>query len=590
MGIVRYQGFLRIRFGNHFYHKFREIVGKSHKKVVKRLFIDWNALIHISAHEAYTTSDPNLYRQMKQNPEYFWISDGGVSDRLLQNVFAIVEETKPQNLLYLAADGVVTRAKMMQQRQRTYAHLLYETGIFDPTLVKPGTAFMEVVINDFIKKLRNHVKANRSKWPTNIIISDSNIPGEGEHKIMEQLSIIDDSDRNASKGMDIIYSPDSDMQVLTTLHSRPNDQTIVMRQVHGWDFLDPKASPRWEYYDSTSIRDEIDLKMKYEDFAFIISFAGNDFLPSLPMGMNQNRTKVFDRLIETYQKVFPNSRGEARLLNGRDINYENLLLYLRGLKYAEEELLVDMLNHQHENPEKFIRRNDRKEIIDDHRWDLLEITGKDTNLAKAPEDEIIASGFVYQIFSELYRRRVSGTWEDSSPYSNIDFDAIPEMCHDYLSGLWWIMNYYITQTKEINKNWCYPHHYAPTVDHLIKYLESHPYKDYTLGVRSLIEQPDDEITSIEHLLMILPREKLHLVNPIVKSTFLELAPDLYPESFQIDSTFVEVKPISEYSSEVGNSKILLNFPSLQRVRKIFDTVRSHVKLPKPKLITITNIY
>lgn len=588
MGILKFQPFLRIRFGKHFYHKFSEILAKSYKKFVKRLFIDWNALIHVSAHEAYTTSDPNLYRQMQENPEYFWISEGGVSDRLFQNVFDIVKETKPQNLLYLAADGVVTRAKMMQQRQRTYAHLLYETGIFDPTLVKPGTAFMEIVIKDFVRRLRSHVKANRSKWPSKIVISDSNIPGEGEHKIMQELVIIDDADRNASKGMDMIYSPDSDMQVLTTLHSRPNDQTIVMRQVHGWDFLDPKASPHWEYYDSTAIRDEIDLTMKYEDFAFIVSFAGNDFLPSLPLGMNPNRTKVFDRLIETYKKVFPASKGEARLLNGRDIDFPNLLLYLRGLKYAEEELLVDMLNYQHGNPEKFIRRNAEKEIIEDHRWDLLEMTGKDTNVAKGPDDEVLGLNFVYQIFSELYRRRVSGTWEDSTPYSGINFDTIPEMCHDYLSGLWWITNYYMTQTKEINTNWCYPHHYAPTVDHLIKYLESHLYEDYTRDVRMFKEKEETEVTSVEHLLMILPREKLHLVNPIVKSTFLELAPDLYPENFQVDSTFVEVKPISEYSSEVGNSKILLNFPSLERVSGIFDIVRSHVKLPKPKLITITN--
>jgi 5'-3' exonuclease len=588
MGINRYQSFLRIRFGKHFYHKFSEILAKSHKKFVKRLFIDWNALIHVSAHEAYTTSDPNLYRQMQENPEYFWISEGGVSDRLFQNVFDIVKETKPQNLLYLAADGVVTRAKMMQQRQRTYAHLLYETGIFDPTLVKPGTAFMEIVIKDFVRRLRSHVKANRSKWPSKIVISDSNIPGEGEHKIMQELVIIDDADRNASKGMDVIYSPDSDMQVLTTLHSRPNDQTIVMRQVHGWDFLDPKASPHWEYYDSTAIRDEIDLTMKYEDFAFIVSFAGNDFLPSLPLGMNPNRTKVFDRLIETYKKVFPASKGEARLLNGRDIDFPNLLLYLRGLKYAEEELLVDMLNYQHGNPEKFIRRNAEKEIIEDHRWDLLETTGKDANVAKGPDDEVLGLNFVYQIFTELYRRRVSGTWEDSTPYSGINFDAVPEMCHDYLSGLWWITNYYMTQTKEINTNWCYPHHYAPTVDHLIKYLESHLYEDYTRDVRMFKEKEETEVTSVEHLLMILPREKLHLVNPIVKSTFLELAPDLYPESFQVDRTFVEVKPISEYSSEVGNSKILLNFPSLERISGIFDIVRSHVKLPKPKLITITN--
>jgi len=81
---------------------------------------------------------------------------------------------------------------------------------------------------------------------------------------------------------------------------------------------------------------------------------------------------------------------------------------------------------------------------------------------------------------------------------------------------------------------------------------------------------------------------LHLVHPVVKSTFLEVAPDLYPTGFQVDSTFVQVEGIERYSNEIGSSVILLNFPSLERVMSIFASVREHVPVVKAKLVTISN--
>jgi len=82
--------------------------------------MDFNALIHITAREVYTTSDPVIYRQMKENPEAYWISDGGISDRLVQNVYDIVLETKPKYLMTIDFDCLVTKAKMTHQTQKSY--------------------------------------------------------------------------------------------------------------------------------------------------------------------------------------------------------------------------------------------------------------------------------------------------------------------------------------------------------------------------------------------------------------------------------------------------------------------------------------
>ena len=119
-----------------------------------------------------------------------------------QFVDDLVKIVRPQNLLFLAVDGPAPRAKMNQQRQRRFraakelSKALKESELkgeevpldpFDSNCITPGTTFMSrltTFLDYYIsKKIRDD-----SNWRTpQIILSGAEVPGEGEHKIMEYI-------------------------------------------------------------------------------------------------------------------------------------------------------------------------------------------------------------------------------------------------------------------------------------------------------------------------------------------------------------------------------------------------------------------
>ena len=104
-----------------------------------------------------------------------------------------IQQTKPDNTVLIAFDGVAPVAKLEQQRNRRYKSRL-EKHIFgeiegdesgwDSTAITPGTAFMNTLgerINDYY---RNREKDYGLK---KIIVSTSDDIGEGEHKIFHYI-------------------------------------------------------------------------------------------------------------------------------------------------------------------------------------------------------------------------------------------------------------------------------------------------------------------------------------------------------------------------------------------------------------------
>ena len=92
------------------------------------------------------------------------------------------------DIVFIAFDGVAPLAKLEQQRNRRYksqftSDVLSTISVsneqkWNTTAITPGTAFMEKLdkkVSLFFKKYKN------------VIVSGSNIPGEGEHKIFTHL-------------------------------------------------------------------------------------------------------------------------------------------------------------------------------------------------------------------------------------------------------------------------------------------------------------------------------------------------------------------------------------------------------------------
>lgn len=131
---------------------------------------------------------------------------------MFKKIFLYVDKmykfVKPTTVLYLAVDGVAPRAKMNQQRSRRFrsakeAEVLAaeitqrenfsgresqenKATVFDSNCITPGTDFMLKLSLALNKWVEYKLKTD-SFWQegATVILSGPDVPGEGEHKVME---------------------------------------------------------------------------------------------------------------------------------------------------------------------------------------------------------------------------------------------------------------------------------------------------------------------------------------------------------------------------------------------------------------------
>ena len=146
------------------------------------LFMDCNSIIYDAVHSIEHTDDFSLYEDQIIST---------VVDKIKNYIFVI----RPTKSVFIAFDGVAPLAKMEQQITRRQKTLFLSNLSFDETTkinkdkwntsaITPGTEFMkklsEKVNYEFtLKEKQFNVKK--------IIVSASDQPGEGEHKLFDYL-------------------------------------------------------------------------------------------------------------------------------------------------------------------------------------------------------------------------------------------------------------------------------------------------------------------------------------------------------------------------------------------------------------------
>ena len=97
-----------------------------------------------------------------------------------------IQQICPTHLVYVAFDGVAPVAKLNQQKNRRYKSWFMgqydpsDKPMWDSTAITPGTDFM----NKLNLQVRYHFRKPSSFNVNQVIISGSDFPGEGEHKIL----------------------------------------------------------------------------------------------------------------------------------------------------------------------------------------------------------------------------------------------------------------------------------------------------------------------------------------------------------------------------------------------------------------------
>jgi 5'-3' exoribonuclease 1 len=160
----------------------------------------------------------------------------------------ITQIVKPQVSVYMAIDGVAPRAKLNQQRSRRFrsakdmaeatkdmpkekdeAGNLKGPNVFDSNCITPGTEFMARVSETIKYFIRKKIKEDPIWRNLKIIFSGHEIPGEGEHKIMEHIRMMRNQPGYQPNTRHCIYGQDADLIMLGLVTHEPH--FTILREV-----------------------------------------------------------------------------------------------------------------------------------------------------------------------------------------------------------------------------------------------------------------------------------------------------------------------------------------------------------------------
>lgn len=248
----------------------------------------------------------------------FRLSEEEMFIRIFNYIEHLFGKIKPKKLFYMAIDGVAPRAKMNQQRARRFRTALeaetarekaIKEGVempkeppFDSNCITPGTEFMAKLTQQ-LKYFVNKKVTEDADWQgCEIVLSGHEVPGEGEHKIMEYI-------RNAKAQPDYdhnirhcLYGLDADLIMLGLLSHDPH--FCLLREEVTFGRAAKSKSKELEHQNFylmhlCIVREYLELEFQelkqdgvlnfafdlervIDDFILMGFFVGNDFLPNLP--------------------------------------------------------------------------------------------------------------------------------------------------------------------------------------------------------------------------------------------------------------------------------------------------------------------
>ncbi|XP_058087535.1 5'-3' exoribonuclease 3-like [Magnolia sinica] len=176
-------------------------------------YLDMNCIIHSCYRGDYQSSRPKTCDE--------------VFNSIFEEIDRLFRIVRPRTLLYMAIDGVATIAKMRKQRCGRFLsaklkELMEAEGdlpeipceVSDSSVITPGTEFMDrlsKVLKCYIRLRLN----NDPGWKDiKVILSDANVPGEGEHKIMSFIRLQRNRDGYNPNTHHCVYGLDTDLIML----------------------------------------------------------------------------------------------------------------------------------------------------------------------------------------------------------------------------------------------------------------------------------------------------------------------------------------------------------------------------------------
>lgn len=369
------------------YPLFKKLYDPEIIPAIDNFFIDLNGVLYRCAKD-----DKALFRDILKGKNF-----GEIFAAIFNYINFLVNHTRPRKRIYIAIDGVAPRAKMNNQRQRRYHsarankslndfltdELQTDPGVvsFKNNSISPGTDFMMDLI-DHVKFFVQRKIHEDDNWKgIEVIFSGGDIPGEGEHKIMDWLrgwKQSPDYDINESH---CIYSNDADLIFLGLSLHLP--KMLILREVHKFsDNPVNSATKRTseepqiellfinllrEYMELEYNKDkdrynhQFDIERVIDDFILIAYFIGNDFLHQLYCMSTKKGN--FDEMIEIFKTTLPGLGGY--LSDKGRINWPNFAKFLQKIMPLEIKMIETTLEQMREYLEE--TKKSKQSLFNDTR-------------------------------------------------------------------------------------------------------------------------------------------------------------------------------------------------------------------------------
>ena len=469
------------------------IIQKKKVDTIDNFYLDSNSIIYDVIHSNSGLNNNEIYELVCKKILYY------------------ASLVNPTNVLFIALDGVAPVAKLSQQRTRRIKTKLISNienqllnkneSKWDSTQITPGTPFMKG-LNDYMRKYFGSVQMK-----CKIILSLSDVPGEGEHKLCHHI-------RSSTKYTEtsVIYGLDADLIMLGLLHLKYNKSVYLFRETpHFIRQLKTDLNPDELYYlsmNDLSLRvakdmlctDETNTQDAINDYVFLCFILGNDFIPHHPgVNIRTNGIQIILDVYTTYMDNVPIEFTCKRIIDeSNNINWKCFKLFLKYLVDEEQNYMEHEYTLRNKVEKRYIPNN-----TDDEKLQKL-------NMLPSTNRKV-----------EHYIHSSDDNWQPK--YYDTLFDVeyidvrLQQICTNYLEALEWTWKYYTE--KCYNWRWSYNYDYAPLFQNVISYI---PYYNHSF----MKEDDRKAIKDVTQLIYVLPKESHYLLPTTIQSKMNQ-----YPQWF-----------------------------------------------------------
>jgi len=500
MGIPAYFSYIIKNYPN-ILQKFKNNFQATH------LYLDSNSIIYDCLRNiTYTGDDMEFERELIST--------------ICKKIESYIQQLSPSHLVYIAFDGVAPVAKLTQQKNRRYKSWYMgnynnnnnnNTNEWDSTAITPGTGFM----NKLNLQVQYHFRNANAHKVKHIIVSGSDYPGEGEHKIFEYIRMNNEVDVVVNR-RSVVYGLDADLIMLTINHLHICNEMYLFRETP--DFIrsiDSSLDPNSLYVVNIPIfRDQLVYYLnndkepsttvehnRINDYIFLCFMLGNDFLPHFP-ALNI-RNNGMDILLETYRNILGNNK--QNIIQDGQIIWKNFRKIVKELADNETRYIQNDYNMRNKQESRHMKLNDNASLFDK---EMLHAPSKSREVEKYinPFDDYWEVRYYDMLFdidiNDNYRKQI---------------------CMNYLEGLEWTFKYYTTGC--IDWRWTYKYHYPPLLKDLIKHI---PYFDDVL----LTTKEKNPVNELVQLSYVLPKKSLKLLPRRIENKLLHHISENYREDYE----------------------------------------------------------